>query len=133
MSAIDLKEKSDDISKAIGQLLVIVAESVRLTLEQQSIRRFEEGSLTKTEEDQLGNALFAISKKMGDLKELFGLDRDADAGLKLGNIDGVDLHLHEAINALLDTGLVIRGDASLGLGKVELANLNLMLHLAAVK
>ncbi|WP_235298668.1 gas vesicle protein GvpK [Portibacter marinus] len=119
----------EELSDAVGQLLVIIAETIRLTLEKQSLKRFKAGTLSKEEEIVLSQSLYSIAQKMKDLKELFGMERDQEAGLKLGNIDGTDLHLHEAINSLIDTGLVVRGDASLGLGNVSLAELNLMLHL----
>jgi hypothetical protein len=71
------------IEQGMAQLVLTVIELLRQLMERQALRRFERGTLTHDQEEQLGKALMRLSDTMTDLKEQFGLTDD-DLNLHLG-------------------------------------------------
>jgi hypothetical protein len=52
-------------------------------MERQALRRIEGGSLTDEEVERLGRTFLALSERMDELKDMFGLE-DKDLNLNLG-------------------------------------------------
>ncbi len=65
------------------QLVLTLVELVRQLMERQAVRRLQSGTLTPTQEEDLGTALMRLAEKMEELKEHFGLTDD-DLNLHLG-------------------------------------------------
>lgn len=124
-------ESRPDLATGVGRLVVSLVDTLRLTLEAQAVRRFEAGTLTEAQEHALGNALAALSDRMPELRRLFDLPEDEEARLSLGDVDGVDLDLADALDRLVETGLAVKGDALVVLADVALIELDLSLHLRA--
>lgn len=122
----------EDLAEGVGRLVVGLVDTLRLVVEAQALRRYEAGDLTPAEETRLGAALQKLSETMPELREMFGLDPHADAALTLGEIDGTAIDLRDALDRLITTGLVLRGDAEIRLADVALAELDLSLHLRGV-
>jgi hypothetical protein len=60
-----------------------VIELLRQLMERQALRRIEGGSLTDEEVERLGRTFLALSERMEELKDVFGLE-DKDLNLNLG-------------------------------------------------
>jgi hypothetical protein len=60
-----------------------VVELLRQLMERQALRRIEGGSLTDEEVERLGRTFLALSERMEELKDVFGLE-DKDLNLNLG-------------------------------------------------
>ena len=120
-----------ELATGVGRLVVGLVETLRLVLEAQAVNRFEDGSLTPEEERDLSAALQALSDKMPDLRRLFDLPEDREARLSLGHVDGVELDLAEALDRLVETGVVVKGDVLVTLARVALIEADLSLHLRA--
>ena len=71
------------IEQGMAQLVLTVIELLRQLMERQALRRFEHGTLTNDQEEQLGTALMRLADTMTDMKEQFGLT-DEDLNLHLG-------------------------------------------------
>ncbi|HKY51937.1 MAG TPA: gas vesicle protein K [Candidatus Limnocylindria bacterium] len=73
----------DDIERGLVGLVLTLVEFLRQVLERQAIRRMEGGTLTDDEVERVGLALMRLEKKVGEIAEQFGLDRD-DIQLRIG-------------------------------------------------
>lgn len=73
----------EQVERGVAQLVLTLVELIRQLMERQAIRRFEAGSLTAPQEEDLGRALMLLAEKMDELKEHFELGED-DLNIHLG-------------------------------------------------
>ncbi|HWE10396.1 MAG TPA: gas vesicle protein K [Solirubrobacteraceae bacterium] len=73
----------ENVEKGLAQLVLTIVELLRQLMERQALHRIEGGSLTEEEVERLGRTFLALSERMDELKEEFGLD-DKDLNLNLG-------------------------------------------------
>ncbi len=71
------------VERDLARLVLSVIELLRKLLEQQAVRRVENGTLSEEEIERLGETLLKLEARMGELKAAFGL-RDQDLTLDLG-------------------------------------------------
>jgi Gas vesicle protein K len=72
-----------EIERGLVQLVLTLVELLRQLMERQALRRVEGGTLTPSQEEQLGEGLLRLATKMAELKEHFGLTDD-DLNIHLG-------------------------------------------------
>jgi hypothetical protein len=73
----------DNVERGLAQLVLTVVELLRQLMERQALRRVEAGNLTDDQVERLGTTLMLLERRMGELRELFGLDEE-DLNLDLG-------------------------------------------------
>jgi hypothetical protein len=73
----------DNVERGLAQLVLTVVELLRQLMERQALRRVEAGNLTDDQVERLGTTLMLLERRMGELRELFGLDKE-DLNLDLG-------------------------------------------------
>jgi hypothetical protein len=73
----------ENVEKGLVQLVLTIVELLRQLMERQALRRIEGGSLTPDEVERLGQTFMALSERMDELREHFGLD-EKDLNLNLG-------------------------------------------------
>lgn len=78
-----LEADRDDVARGLAQLVLTIIELLRQLMERQAIRRVEAGDLSDEQVERLGQALMALERQMGELKDEFGLE-DEDLNLDLG-------------------------------------------------
>jgi hypothetical protein len=78
-----LEADRDDVARGLAQLVLTIIELLRQLMERQAIRRVEAGDLSDDQVERLGQALMALERQMGELKDEFGLE-DEDLNLDLG-------------------------------------------------
>jgi hypothetical protein len=78
-----LNADPEGLEKGLAQLVLTVVELLRQLMERQALRRIEGGSLTDEEVERLGRTFLALSERMDELKDMFGLE-DKDLNLNLG-------------------------------------------------
>jgi CRISPR/Cas system-associated endonuclease Cas1 len=78
-----LEADRDDVARGLAQLVLTIIELLRQLMERQAIRRVESGDLSDEQVERLGQALMALERQMGELKDEFGLE-DEDLNLDLG-------------------------------------------------
>lgn len=78
-----LNADPEGLEKGLAQLVLTVIELLRQLMERQALRRIEGGNLTDEEVERLGRTFLALSERMKELKEEFGLE-DKDLNLNLG-------------------------------------------------
>ena len=78
-----LNADPEDLEKGLAQLVLTVIELLRQLMERQALRRIEGGTLTDEEVERLGRTFLALSERMEELKDVFGLE-DKDLNLNLG-------------------------------------------------
>src|SRR5262249_58478561 len=71
------------VEQGLARLVLTVIELLREVLEHQAVRRMEGGTLTDEEVERLGLALLKLSRRMDELKAVFGLT-DEDLNIDLG-------------------------------------------------
>jgi hypothetical protein len=71
------------VEKGLAQLVLTIVELLRQLMERQALHRIDSGTLTDEEIERLGQTFMALSERMDQLKEEFGLD-DRDLNLDLG-------------------------------------------------
>jgi Gas vesicle protein K len=71
------------LERGLAQLVMTVIELLRQLMERQALRRIDAGSLTDDEVERLGRTFLALSERMDELKQVFGLS-DEDLNLNLG-------------------------------------------------
>lgn len=74
------KEK---VEQGLAKLVLTLVQLIRRLMEKQAITRIENGSLTDSEIEDLGNTFMKLDEKMDELKETFDL-KDEDLNLNLG-------------------------------------------------
>jgi gas vesicle protein GvpK len=78
-----LNADPEDLEKGLAALVLTLVDLVRQLMERQALRRIEGGSLTEEEVERLGRTFLALSERMEELKDVFGLE-DKDLNLNLG-------------------------------------------------
>ena len=73
----------ENVEKGLVQLVLTIVELLRQLMERQALHRIEGGRLTDEEIEQLGRTFMALSERMEELREHFGLD-EKDLNLNLG-------------------------------------------------
>jgi Gas vesicle protein K len=71
------------LEKGLAQLVLTVIELLRQLMERQALRRIDAGGLSDEEIERLGQTFLALSQRMDELKDEFGLS-DEDLNLNLG-------------------------------------------------
>jgi len=74
---------SERLEKGLAQLVLTLIELLRELMERQALRRIDGGTLSDEEIERLGRTFMALSERMDELKETFGLS-DEDLNLNLG-------------------------------------------------
>lgn len=75
----------DDVQRSLAQLVLTLVEFLRRLMERQAVRRFEAGTLSDQEAEDVGRALMNLEASIRDMAEKFGLDPD-DLNLDLGPV-----------------------------------------------
>jgi uncharacterized protein YjiS (DUF1127 family) len=78
-----LNADPESLEKGLAHLVLTLVELLRQLMERQALRRMEDGSLSDAEIDRLGQTFMALSERLEELKEAFGLE-DQDLNLNLG-------------------------------------------------
>jgi hypothetical protein len=73
----------ENLEKGLAQLVLTLIELLRQLMERQALHRIDGGTLTAEEIERLGRTFMALSERMDELKEVFGLEDD-DLNLNLG-------------------------------------------------
>lgn len=73
----------EELERGLAQLVLTLIELLRQLMERQALRRIDGGTLTDDEVERLGRTFLALSERMDELKEAFGLT-DADLNMNLG-------------------------------------------------
>ncbi|HEX6921026.1 MAG TPA: gas vesicle protein K [Actinomycetes bacterium] len=73
----------DKVEKGLAQLVLSLVELLRQLMERQAIRRVEAGGLSDDQVERLGTTLMLLERRMGELREIFGLTEE-ELSLDLG-------------------------------------------------
>ena len=71
------------LERGLAQLVLTIVELLRQLMERQAVRRMDDGSLSDEQVERLGQTFMALSERMAELREEFGLDEE-DLNLNLG-------------------------------------------------
>jgi hypothetical protein len=78
-----LNADPESLERGLAQLVLTIIELLRQLMERQAVRRMDDGSLSDEQVERLGQTFIALSERMAELREEFGLDED-DLNLNLG-------------------------------------------------
>jgi hypothetical protein len=78
-----LNADPENLERGLAQLVLTIVELLRQLMERQAVRRMDDGSLSSEEVERLGQTFMALSERMAELREQFGLDEE-DLNLNLG-------------------------------------------------
>jgi hypothetical protein len=78
-----LNADRENLEKGLAQLVLTVVELLRQLMERQALHRIDAGTVSADEVERLGQVFMALSERMDELKEAFGLE-DEDLNLNLG-------------------------------------------------
>jgi hypothetical protein len=73
----------EQVERGLVQLVLTIVELLRQLMERQAIHRMEAGGLSDEEVERLGQTFMALSQRMEELKEHFGLTAE-DLNMNLG-------------------------------------------------
>jgi hypothetical protein len=73
----------EDLERGLAQLVLTIVELLRQLMERQALRRVQGGRLSEDEVERLGQTFLALSERMRQLREQFGLE-ESDLNLNLG-------------------------------------------------
>ena len=73
----------EKLERGLASLVMTIVELLRQLMERQALHRIEGGDLSDEEIERLGRTFMALSERMEELKETFGLE-DKDLNLNLG-------------------------------------------------
>lgn len=72
-----------NVEKGLAKLVLTLVDLLRQLMERQAVRRMEGGTLTDDEVERLGRTFMLLEKRMGELKQSFGLENE-DLNIDLG-------------------------------------------------
>jgi hypothetical protein len=138
-----LKPKSTT-DAGLAPLLLTVIELVRQLMEAQIIRRMEGGDLSDEDLERAADSLRKLEEQVVHLCEVFDVD-PADLNIDLGDLGTLlpkegsyypgeksqSPTILELLDRLLDTGVVVEGDADLGMAQLNLIHAKLRLVLTS--
>ena len=78
-----LNADPETLERGLAQLVMTIIELLRQLMERQAVRRMDDGSLSEAEIERLGQTFMALSERMAELREQFGLEEE-DLNLNLG-------------------------------------------------
>ena len=78
-----LNADPESLERGLAQLVLTIVELLRQLMERQAVRRMDDGSLSEDQVERLGQTFIALSERMAELREEFGLDEE-DLNLNLG-------------------------------------------------
>jgi len=73
----------EKLEKGLAHLVLTIIELLRQLMERQALHRIEGGTLSAEEVERLGRTFMALSERMDELKETFGLAEE-ELNLNLG-------------------------------------------------
>lgn len=73
----------EKLERGLASLVLTIIELLRQLMERQALHRIEGGQLSDQEIERLGRTFLALSERMEELKDTFGLT-DKDLNLNLG-------------------------------------------------
>jgi hypothetical protein len=124
--------------------LLTVIELVRQLMEAQVIRRMESGDLSDADLERAADSLRKLEEQVVNMCEIFDID-PTDLNIDLGEIGTLlpkegnyypgeknqTPTILELLDRLLDTGVVVEGDADLGMAQLNLIHAKLRLVLTS--
>jgi Gas vesicle protein K/Gas vesicle protein len=143
--ALPIKSDSKSNKSGLASLVLTLVELLRQLMEAQVIRRIDSGSLSDGEIDRAAESLQAMEKQIFNLCEVLEIS-PADLNLDLGeagkllpqkgeyypNQPSKDGTILELLDRLISTGVVLEGDAEIGIAQVNLIKIKLRLMLTTV-
>lgn len=78
-----LNADPENLERGLAQLVLTIIELLRQLMERQAVHRMDDGSLSDEQIERLGQTFMALSERMTELREHFGLDEE-DLNLNLG-------------------------------------------------
>ena len=78
-----LNADPENLERGLAQLVLTIVELLRQLMERQAVRRMDDGSLSEEEIERLGQTFMALSERMAELRDQFGLEEE-DLNLNLG-------------------------------------------------
>jgi hypothetical protein len=78
-----LNADPENLERGLAQLVLTIVELLRQLMERQAVRRMDDGSLSDEQVERLGQTFMALSERMAELREEFGLNEE-DLNLNLG-------------------------------------------------
>lgn len=73
----------ESVERGLVNLVMTLVEFLRQLMERQALRRVDDGDLTDDQVEKIGLTLMALERRMGELREHFGLSEE-DLNLDLG-------------------------------------------------
>ena len=73
----------ETVERGLVQLVLTLVELLRQLMERQAVRRLDAGAMTPEETERVGLTLMLLEKRMGELRDHFGLTPE-DLNLALG-------------------------------------------------
>ncbi len=143
--SLPIKTAAKSNNSGLASLLLTVVELLRQLMEAQVIRRIDRGSLSDGEIDRAAESLQAMEKQILNLCEVLEID-PVDLNVDLGEAGKLlpkkgeyypdqpskDGTILELLDRLISTGVVIEGDAEIGIAQVNLIKIKLRLMLSTV-
>jgi hypothetical protein len=73
----------DNVDQGLAKLVLTVIELLRKLMENQAMRRIENGTVTDEETERMGETFIKLDEKMTELREIFNL-KESDLNIDLG-------------------------------------------------
>lgn len=129
----ELRVDGEKLQSGLARLVLSLVEVLREVVERQAVKRVESGSLTEAEVERLGKALMAVKRTVGEVAEQLGVKREElGLGLKGAGMNS-NVALADLLDAIIDKGPVVVGQARIAVAEVDLVELNLLLSLSSVE
>jgi hypothetical protein len=73
----------ENVEQGLAKLVLTVIELLRKLMENQALRRIENGTVTDEETERMGDTFMKLDEKMKELREIFNL-KEGDLNIDLG-------------------------------------------------
>ena len=140
-----LKLNSDNAGQGVAKLVLSIVKLLTDVLERQAFRRYDGGTLSSSQIEELGTAFMQINTRTQEIASLFGINSINELQLNLkpaqaANPSEIDMaeskadsSLADLVDLIVDRGAVVAGNVSISIANVELIVLNLLASINAVR
>jgi hypothetical protein len=140
-----IKLDSNNAGQGIAKLVLSIVKLLTDVLERQALRRYDEGTLSTSQIEELGTAFLQINTRAKEVAGLFGIKSMSELQLNLNpnRIGGTgetpfsesnaDSSLADLVDLVVDRGAVVAGNVSISVANVELIVLDLLASIRSVK
>jgi hypothetical protein len=138
-------DSESNAGKGIAKLVLSIVKLLTDVLERQALRRFDSGTLSTSQIEELGTAFLQINTRIEEIASMFGINSVSELQLDLKStradnpsdnnisLTKPESSLAELVDLIVNRGAIVAGNVAISIANVDLIVLNLLASISPVK